>query len=219
MTAYRAGSSGAAITTNTGAAITSGVTTAADEVILATAVSRSPSTTVTTANGWQTIGSISFTNGTAFLFGRTAAGAESSWSSPILSSASQRQTRVIGVLQGVGLLGSYTSAELATGSGSTSPATIPSLTNGVAGGCAVCMFAMSRGTTLTFTTYTEDTDGNTGTGTTASTLGSGHLELAITAATVTGTVIQATAGNYGYVVAAINPYVAPISVSGVGVPL
>lgn len=219
---YVAGSAGTKITTNTGAAVTSGTTAGAGDIILLLVVTRVASATITTANGWQTIATGAMTNGTVWLLGRTAAGAESSWSSPVVSSASQLQTRVFGILTGETLPASFDAAHLTVSSSlTTSPASIPALTGGTSSGTVVAVLGMSRGQTAGsgFTwgsswSSSKDTDDATGTGTTASAVTAGHLDLASTGNTPTGTITEATAGNGALIVAAFDPAVVATQKSG-----
>lgn len=206
MGVYRTGSASAAVlTTNTGAAITSPVTAAAGEVIINTLVTRSASATITTLNGWQILQTVAMTNGTAWLLGRVAAGAESSWASCIVSASSQQQQQVMGIFQGVTLPASFDATTSTSGSGSTSPVTMAAMSGGVNGGAAVGLIGMSRGGTITWATWTEDTDANTGTGTTNSTLSAAHVILSANGNTPTASITESTAGNAGWGAVVLPP--------------
>lgn len=208
MAIYRPGSAGTKITTNTGASIAAGVTANAGEVIINVLTTRNATATITTLNGWTILDSVSFTNGMVWLLGRTAAGAESSWSSAIVSSSSQQQQQVQGVYQGVEIPGTIDGTNSVSGTGSTSPQTISAMSGGVDRGAAVGVLAMSRGATTTWATWTEDTDVNTGTGTTNSTLASGHVILTANGNTPTASVTESTAGNAGWC-AVVLPFLPP----------
>jgi hypothetical protein len=196
--AYRAGSAGAKTTSNTGPTITAGVAPQVDDVACCVAITRSASATVSNLNGWTLIQTIGMTNGTAFVLLRVATSTSNGWAAPILSFNSNVQIGITGLFSGADLPGALDATNSRVlGSQSTSPLSLTSLSAGTNGDAVIATIGMSRGATITWGTFAEDFDVQTGTGTTATTVSSAHALVTTNGSTPTGTATESTAGNGG----------------------
>ena len=197
--AFQASSQGT-VSTTSGGTISSGNAPAVGNIIWVGAVNRLTGTTFTSTGDFTQIATITGTNFVMGFFYRVATSTTSSFTGVTISSASNFQHIVGGIITGASdpVTFDSTNSNSQGPTAATGNISFQSLSGGANGGIVLDVIAQSAGGTWTISTHTETTDNNTGTQSTRTTLATSYALVSTNGSTPTGTgTPSSTSGNWG----------------------